>query len=87
MRKSELTRDKTRLIWEGKDYIHTKLKEAGCIQTVFEDAAIEAILNAADGTPRLINKFCNSCLLVGDAMKAEMITADIVMKGIAECEL
>lgn len=72
---------------EGKTYIHTKLKEAGCTQTIFEDAAIEAILNASDGTPRLISKFCNSCLLVGDAMKADVITADIVMKGISECEL
>ena len=35
---------------EGRYYISEKLKGAGCNQTIFEDAAIEAILNAADGT-------------------------------------
>ena len=72
---------------EGNSYIDTKLKGAGCTQTVFDDAAIEAILNAADGTPRLIDKFCNRSMLVGDALKADIITPDIVMKGITECEL
>jgi type II secretory pathway predicted ATPase ExeA len=47
---------------EGKTYILEKLKGAGCNQTIFEDAAIEAILNAADGTPKLINKYCNASM-------------------------
>ena len=47
---------------EGKTYILEKLKGAGCNQTIFEDEAIEAILNAADGTPRLINKYCNASM-------------------------
>ena len=47
---------------EGKTYILEKLKGASCNQTIFEDAAIEAILNAADGIPRLINKYCNASM-------------------------
>ena len=47
---------------EGKTYILEKLKGDGCNQTIFEDAAIEAILNAADGIPRLINKYCNASM-------------------------
>lgn len=47
---------------EGKTYILEKLKGAGCNQTIFEDAAIEAILNAADGIPRLINKYYNASM-------------------------
>lgn len=72
---------------EGKTYIYAKLKGAGCSQTVFEDAAIEAILNAADGTPRLINKYCNVSMLIGDTNKSNIITSDIVMKAISDCEL
>ena len=72
---------------EGKYYISEKLKGAGCNQTIFEDAAIEAILNAADGTPRLINKFCNASMLIGDSNKANLITTDIVMQAINDCEL
>ena len=72
---------------EGKYYISEKLKDAGCNQTIFEDAAIEAILNVADGTPRLINKFCNASMLIGDSHKANLITTDIVMQAINDCEL
>ena len=72
---------------EGKTYIEEKLKGAGCNQTIFEDAAIEAILNAADGTPRLVNKYCNAAMLLGDSGKANLITTDIVMQAINDCEL
>ena len=72
---------------EGKTYISEKLKGAGCNQTIFENAALEAILNAADGTPRLINKYCNASMLIGDNHKINIITTDIVMKAINDCEL
>ena len=72
---------------EGRQYILEKLKGAGCNQTVFEDAAIEAILNAADGTPRVINKFCNAAMLIGDSNKSDYLTTDIVMKAVNDCEL
>ena len=72
---------------EGHNYITEKLKGAGCNQTVFEDAAMEAILNAADGTPRMINKYCNQSMLIGDSNKASLITTDIVMQAVNDCEL
>lgn len=72
---------------EGRHYILEKLKGAGCNQTVFEDAAIEAILNAADGTPRIINKLCNASMLIGDSSKSDFITTDIVMQAVGDCEL
>ena len=72
---------------EGRTYIEEKLNGAGCNQTIFEDAAIEAILNAADGTPRLINKYCNAAMLLGDSSKTNLITTDIIMQAINDCEL
>jgi type II secretory pathway predicted ATPase ExeA len=72
---------------EGRSYIFEKLKGAGCSQSVFEDNAVEAILNAADGTPRIINKLCNASLLIGDSKKAETITSDIVMQAVNDSEL
>ena len=72
---------------EGKTYISEKLIGAGCNQTIFEEAAVEAILNAADGTPRLINKYCNMSMLLGDTHKANLITTNIVMQAINDCEL
>jgi len=72
---------------EGRQYIFEKLKGAGCNQPVFEESAVEAILNAADGTPRMVNKLCNASLLIGDSAKSDIITADIVMKAVNDSEL
>jgi len=72
---------------EGRRYISEKLKGAGCPQPVFEDAAVEAVLNAAEGIPRVISKLCNASLLVGGAKEAGLITADIVMQAVSDCEL
>ena len=72
---------------EGRSYIHEKLKGAGCSQKVFEENAIEAVLNAANGTPRMINKLCNASLLVGNSSNLNIITADAVMQAISDCEL
>nr|WP_236945703.1 AAA family ATPase [Enterocloster clostridioformis] len=72
---------------EGRTYIHAKLKGAGCTQTVFEDAAIEAVLNAADGTPRVINKLCNASLLIGNSSNLNIINTNAVMQALNDCEL
>lgn len=73
--------------WIGRSYIAEKLKGAGCSRQVFEEAALEAVLNAADGIPRLINKYCNACLLIGNSRSMDMVTADIVMQAVNDCEL
>lgn len=72
---------------EGRAYIEWKLKQAGCREPIFEDAAIEAILNDADGTARTISKLCHTALVIGHSRAASRISADIVMQAINECEL
>jgi len=72
---------------EGRAYISAKIKGAGCTQEIFEESALEAILNAADGTPRMINKLCNASLLIGNSKDASLITSDIVMQAVNDCEL
>lgn len=68
-------------------YIEKRLQAAKCNQIVFEDSAILAILNAANGTPRLINRICDKCLLVGHAQQVNIINSDIVIQAIDEAEL
>jgi type II secretory pathway predicted ATPase ExeA len=72
---------------DGRLYIDKRLQAAKCNQTVFEDSAILAILNAANGTPRLINRICDKCLLIGHVNQANIINSDIVMQAIDEAEL
>ena len=67
---------------EGKDYIETKLRGAGCNQPVFEEGAIEAILNATDGTARMISKLCNAAMVIGHSRSINLVTADVVMQAI-----
>lgn len=72
---------------EGHSYILEKLSGAGCKQTVFEENALEAILNAANGIPRIINKLCNASLLIANSSALNFITSDAVMQAINDCEL
>jgi len=72
---------------EGRTYIFNKLKGAGCSQEVFDESAIEAILNASDGTARVISKLCCSALVIGNSQSVNTINADTVMQAINENSL
>ena len=72
---------------EGREYIEKKLAGAGCHQAVFDESAVEAILNAADGTARMINKFCNASMVIGNSQNLNLITMDTVMQAVNECTL
>ncbi len=72
---------------EGRAFIQAKLKGAGCSHDVFEEAAVEAILNASAGTPRVINRLCGRSLLCADAAKRDLVDADAAMQAINDCEL
>ena len=72
---------------EGRGYITKKLEGAGCRQTIFNENAIEAILNAASGSPRMINKICNRSLMIGAIQGKGIIDADTVQKAIEDTHL
>ena len=72
---------------EGRGYIAKKLEGAGCRQTIFNENAIEAILNAASGSPRMINKICNRSLMIGAIHGKSIIDADTVQKAIEDTHL
>jgi type II secretory pathway predicted ATPase ExeA len=72
---------------EGREYIEKKMGGAGCGQTVFDESAIEAILNAADGTARMISKYCNASLIIGNSQNLSIITADTVMQAVNDSSL
>ena len=71
---------------EGRSYLAAKLEGAGSRQKVFEDNAAEAILNAANGTPRMINKICDRALMIGSSKNLDVIDADTVMKAVSDIQ-
>ena len=69
---------------EGRKFIIRKLEGAGSRQAVFDANALEAVLNAANGTPRMINKICNRSLMVGASLNQDTIHADTVRKAVED---
>ena len=72
---------------EGLNYIKGKLAGAKSTMELFNPNALEAVINASNGIPRLINKICNSCLIIGNSKNTNIIDADIVMLAVNETEL
>ena len=72
---------------EGRAYIAKKLEGAGCQQPVFDGNAMEAILNYANGTPRMVNKICSRSLMVGASQGKSTIDADAVQKAAEDTQL
>ena len=71
----------------GRDYILGRLQMAKCTQIVFDEPSLESIINAANGIPRIINKICDMCLILGNEQEIEVINADVVMAAVNEIEL
>lgn len=72
---------------EAKAYIISKLSGANCHINIFSEGALEAIINSANGIPRMINKICNACLLIGHNQNVNEINNDLVMMAVNETEL
>lgn len=72
---------------EGKTYIKKKLEAADCREKVFEGNAVEAILNASNGTPRLVNKLCNMALLVANSQGKMRVELESAEKAIRDIQL
>ena len=72
---------------ESRSYIDWKLKKAGCTDPFFDEQAIEAVVNASDGTARVINRLCHTAMVIGHSQASARITADIVMQAVNECTL
>lgn len=72
---------------ESKNYILRKLQGANCHTTLFSDGALEGVINASNGVPRMINKICNTCMLIGHNKGQTEINNDLVMMAVNESEL
>lgn len=72
---------------EAREYISSKIAGAGGDVSIFDDNAMEAIINGSDGTPRLINKLCNKSMMIAALSGQKTVTSESVMNAINECEL
>ena len=49
--------------------------------------AMNAIINAANGVPRIINNICNASLIIANSKNTNIIDADIVMAAVNDIGL
>ena len=63
---------------ETAHYIAHRLEIAGGHPDLFEPVAIERIIEASGGIPRIINMLCDACLVYGFADAVERISPNIV---------
>lgn len=72
---------------ESKEYIHRKLQGVRCNHEVFDESAMDALANAANGVPRMLNKLANNALLIASSMNLDTVNADIVGQALIDCDL
>ncbi len=72
---------------EAKTYVTSKLSGAKCFTSIFSEGALEGIINASNGVPRVINKICNACLLIAHNQSLNEVNNDIVMLAVNEIEI
>lgn len=70
---------------EARMYIRKKLSGAGCHQDVFDEQALEVIINASDGTPRLVNKYCNAAMTIAAAASHMTVDREDAMRAVDDC--
>ena len=72
---------------ESRQYIQKKLDGVGCVREVFTANAIEALANAANGVPRMLNKIADRAMQIADSKNLNQIDADIVGEAVSDIEL
>lgn len=73
---------------ESFSYIHSKLAGARASNTdIFNHNALEAIANASNGIPRIINKICNNALMISANKNIDTIDSEIIMHAVNDIEL
>lgn len=72
---------------ESKEYIEEKLIAAGSSTNIFNDNALETIISCASGIPRMIDRYCDKCLLIANIRELNVIDSDVVLDVTNEIEL
>jgi len=64
---------------EAKDYIYSRLEAAGGARTIIDDAAVHAVANFCQGTPRLINSLMTNALILGAQLQKTIIDTEVIL--------
>lgn len=68
-------------------YINAKISGANGPASIFNPNALEAIANASNGIPRIINNICNGSLIIAATKKKDYVDEDVVMDAVNDIEI
>lgn len=69
---------------ETDDYIHHRLKIAGCDHRIFSNAACRAAYKLTEGTPRLLNLLCDRALIAAYSKGEHEVSSSLIKKAAKE---
>jgi general secretion pathway protein A len=73
---------------ELKEYIQSRLKNAGAMETdLFNDAALDSIYTITNGAPRLVNNLVTGCLMYACSSQLRRIDDETVYQANRDIEL
>lgn len=72
---------------ELKDYCSSRLKQAGLVEEIFMDSALDAIYASTNGLPRLVNSLLTNCLLYACEKKQRQIDEEVVYQAQGELNI
>lgn len=66
---------------ESTDYIYSRIEAAGGARSIIDEAAIHAVSNFSQGTPRIINSVMTEALMLGTQMQKPTINTEIILSA------
>jgi type II secretory pathway predicted ATPase ExeA len=66
---------------ESKDYIYSRIEIAGAARSIIDDAAVHAVANFCNGTPRIINSVMTNALILGSQLKITTIDTEVILSA------
>jgi type II secretory pathway predicted ATPase ExeA len=72
---------------ESTDYVKKMLSLAGGSATLFDDGALHAAFNCANGSVRMLGRVLSRALIIGAQASTQTITAEMVMAASEEVDI
>jgi general secretion pathway protein A len=66
---------------EAKNYIYSRIELAGAAHSIIDEAAVHAVANFCQGTPRIINTVMTNALIIGAQLKKDTIDTEIILSA------
>jgi type II secretory pathway predicted ATPase ExeA len=66
---------------EAKDYIYSRIEIAGGARAIIDEAAVHAVANFCQGTPRIINSVMTNALILGTQVQKPTINTEIILSA------